>query len=194
MPPRRTMGMRRTDDHVPVGIEIPVHPLQSFRDFPHHRVEDRPEITIHENDPLIGKRIDDDKGPGPLTIMDCTADAHYGDERRLGAALADALNHEILALAAAGCQRPAPQGDTEALALLQYDVSSGDGTWLMNQAYETPLTFAAGAQVAITGVSCRQQVEHGTGARPLHLAEFLAAQLPEEQIHDPARCRFSHVR
>ncbi len=33
------------------------------------------------------------------------------------------------------------------------------------------------ATVVTTGVSCRQQVEHGTGVRPLHLAEFLAGQL-----------------
>ena len=33
------------------------------------------------------------------------------------------------------------------------------------------------ATVVVTGVSCRQQVEHGTGARALHLAEFLAQQL-----------------
>ena len=30
------------------------------------------------------------------------------------------------------------------------------------------------ATVVVTGVSCRQQVEHGTGTKPLHLAEFLA--------------------
>ena len=41
--------------------------------------------------------------PGPMTIADSTADAHYGDERRLGAALADALNAEIRSLADAGC-------------------------------------------------------------------------------------------
>ena len=41
--------------------------------------------------------------PGPLTIMDSVADTHYRDERALGAALADALNHEIRALADAGC-------------------------------------------------------------------------------------------
>ncbi|MCH9018769.1 MAG: 5-methyltetrahydropteroyltriglutamate--homocysteine methyltransferase [Proteobacteria bacterium] len=41
--------------------------------------------------------------PGPMTITDTTADAHYGDERALGAALADALNVEIRALADAGC-------------------------------------------------------------------------------------------
>ncbi|MSP78778.1 MAG: FAD-binding oxidoreductase [Dehalococcoidia bacterium] len=33
------------------------------------------------------------------------------------------------------------------------------------------------AQVVVTGVSCRQQVEHGTGRRPLHLAEFLVEAL-----------------
>lgn len=42
--------------------------------------------------------------PGPLTIADTLADAHYGDPRSLGAALADALNVEVLALAEAGCR------------------------------------------------------------------------------------------
>ncbi|MCC7271463.1 MAG: cobalamin-independent methionine synthase II family protein [Alphaproteobacteria bacterium] len=42
--------------------------------------------------------------PGPLTIIDSTADAHYGDQRRLAADLADALNVEIRALADAGCR------------------------------------------------------------------------------------------
>ncbi len=41
--------------------------------------------------------------PGPLTIIDSLADSYYGDEKRLGAALADAINIEILALANAGC-------------------------------------------------------------------------------------------
>jgi len=31
--------------------------------------------------------------------------------------------------------------------------------------------------VVVTGASCREQVAHGTGARPLHLAEFLAGLL-----------------
>lgn len=42
--------------------------------------------------------------PGPLTIIDSTADAHYHDERRLAFALAEAINQEIRALAAAGCR------------------------------------------------------------------------------------------
>ena len=41
--------------------------------------------------------------PGPLTITDTTADAYYGDEQRLGAALADAINWEVHALVDAGC-------------------------------------------------------------------------------------------
>ena len=41
--------------------------------------------------------------PGPLTIMDTTADCHYDDPRRLARDLAEALNGEVLALAAAGC-------------------------------------------------------------------------------------------
>ena len=42
--------------------------------------------------------------PGPMTIIDSTADAHYGDEHRLAADLGDALNTEIRALAEAGCR------------------------------------------------------------------------------------------
>ncbi len=42
--------------------------------------------------------------PGPLTITDSVADAHYGDERAVGRALATALNAEIRALAEAGCR------------------------------------------------------------------------------------------
>jgi 5-methyltetrahydropteroyltriglutamate--homocysteine methyltransferase len=42
--------------------------------------------------------------PGPMTIADTTADAHYGDAVALGRDLAAALNTEILALAAAGCR------------------------------------------------------------------------------------------
>ncbi len=42
--------------------------------------------------------------PGPLSIMDTTANAHYADDRRLAFDLADALNYEIRALAAAGCR------------------------------------------------------------------------------------------
>jgi len=42
--------------------------------------------------------------PGPMTIMDTTADEFYGDQRALAADLADALNAEVLALAAAGCR------------------------------------------------------------------------------------------
>lgn len=42
--------------------------------------------------------------PGPLTIMDTTADCHYGDRKRLHGDLCDALNFEIRALAVAGCR------------------------------------------------------------------------------------------
>ncbi len=42
--------------------------------------------------------------PGPVTIIDTTADAHYRDERQLAFDLADALNFEIRALADAGCR------------------------------------------------------------------------------------------
>ena len=42
--------------------------------------------------------------PGPLTIIDTTANRHYPSERELAFDLADALNREIKALAAAGCR------------------------------------------------------------------------------------------
>ncbi len=42
--------------------------------------------------------------PGPLTITDTVADAYYGDEQKVGVALAEALNAEIRALADAGCR------------------------------------------------------------------------------------------
>ena len=41
--------------------------------------------------------------PGPSTLVDGTLDEHYGDERALAFAFADALNLEIRALEAAGC-------------------------------------------------------------------------------------------
>lgn len=42
--------------------------------------------------------------PGPITIMDTTANSYYKDNRTLAFDLADALNDEIRALAAAGCK------------------------------------------------------------------------------------------
>jgi 5-methyltetrahydropteroyltriglutamate--homocysteine methyltransferase len=42
--------------------------------------------------------------PGPLTIMDTTADCFYNDRPKLNAVLADTVNKEILALVDAGCQ------------------------------------------------------------------------------------------
>ena len=42
--------------------------------------------------------------PGPITIIDTTADAHYKDERQLAFDLSDALNFEIRALADSGCR------------------------------------------------------------------------------------------
>lgn len=42
--------------------------------------------------------------PGPMTISDTNVDQYYNDPVRLGAALADALNQEVLALAEAGCR------------------------------------------------------------------------------------------
>ena len=42
--------------------------------------------------------------PGPLSIMDTTANRHYQNDRELAFDLADALNFEIRALAEAGCK------------------------------------------------------------------------------------------
>lgn len=42
--------------------------------------------------------------PGPMTIIDSTVDAHYHDERALGADLVVALNAQIHDLVAAGCR------------------------------------------------------------------------------------------
>ena len=41
--------------------------------------------------------------PGPMTIIDSTSDAYYGDERILAADLATAINSEVGKLAEAGC-------------------------------------------------------------------------------------------
>ena len=42
--------------------------------------------------------------PGPLTIMDTTADCFYNDRPKLNAALAKTINKEVLALVKAGCR------------------------------------------------------------------------------------------
>lgn len=42
--------------------------------------------------------------PGPMTISDTTADIYYNDPERLAEDLATALNHEVRALAEAGCR------------------------------------------------------------------------------------------
>ena len=42
--------------------------------------------------------------PGPLTIMDTTADCHYNDRPALNRKLAETVNREVLALAEAGCR------------------------------------------------------------------------------------------
>lgn len=41
--------------------------------------------------------------PGPMTVTDSNANAHYATDRELGADIAEALNKEVLALAEAGC-------------------------------------------------------------------------------------------
>ena len=42
--------------------------------------------------------------PGPLTIADTLQDEYYGDKKRLGADVADALNREVRALTERGCR------------------------------------------------------------------------------------------
>jgi 5-methyltetrahydropteroyltriglutamate--homocysteine methyltransferase len=42
--------------------------------------------------------------PGPMTISDTNSDVYYNDPARLGRDIAEALNHEVLALAEAGCK------------------------------------------------------------------------------------------
>jgi len=42
--------------------------------------------------------------PGPMTIGDTVADSYYDDPKKRGAALAEAINSEVLALAEAGCR------------------------------------------------------------------------------------------
>ncbi len=42
--------------------------------------------------------------PGPMTVSDTNADRYYNDPVRLGADIADALNQDVLELAAAGCR------------------------------------------------------------------------------------------
>lgn len=41
--------------------------------------------------------------PGPMTVTDTNANEYYDSEKELGAAIADALNREVRALAEAGC-------------------------------------------------------------------------------------------
>ena len=41
--------------------------------------------------------------PGPMTVCDTVVDSYYDDPVRMGQAMADALNVEVLALAEAGC-------------------------------------------------------------------------------------------
>ena len=65
--------------------------------------------------------------PGPMTITDTTADAHYHDPKRLGQVLAEALNFEVLALAQAGCrhiQVDEPLFARKADAALDYGVEN----------------------------------------------------------------------
>ncbi|WP_420346790.1 hypothetical protein [Pelagibius sp.] len=70
--------------------------------------------------------------PGPMTITDTTADAHYGDPAALGRDLATALNAEVLALAEAGCkhiQIDEPLFARKPEAALNYGLDNIDRCW-----------------------------------------------------------------
>ena len=70
--------------------------------------------------------------PGPMTITDTTADAHYGDPAALGRDLAAALNAEVLALAEAGCryiQIDEPLFARKPAAALDYGLDNIDRCW-----------------------------------------------------------------
>ena len=54
--------------------------------------------------PVIHRQTGKDHQPGPLTIADTLHDEHYGDKRRLGSDISDALNREVLGLAERGCR------------------------------------------------------------------------------------------
>ena len=69
--------------------------------------------------------------PGPLTIMDSTADLHYDDRRRLGRDLADAINHEVRALADAGQH------------MCTMRVTSGGRPWKQRSRCSTPKSRAS---------------------------------------------------
>jgi 5-methyltetrahydropteroyltriglutamate--homocysteine methyltransferase len=68
----------------PAGDHFLDHDWRIAQNFPDHPVK----LTV----------------PGPITIMDTTANAYYDDDRQLAFDLADALNYEIRALADAGCK------------------------------------------------------------------------------------------
>ena len=56
-----------------------------------------------------------------------------------------------------------------------YDISRAMGAHRLFPALEAPQ--ASDKQVAVTGMSCRQQISHFTSRRPRHVAEYLAAAL-----------------
>ncbi|MCC6943315.1 MAG: hypothetical protein IT335_01990, partial [Thermomicrobiales bacterium] len=39
--------------------------------------------------------------------------------------------------------------------------------------------------IAVAGVSCRQQIEHFTGRKTIHLAEVLAARIAQDHVWRP---------
>lgn len=71
--------------------------------------------------------------PGPCTLVDGSDDHYYGDERTLAFAFADALNVEIRALAAAGCDMV--QIDEPSITRLPEQVHTW-GVQAMDRAFE----------------------------------------------------------
>ena len=61
-----------------------------------------------------------------------------------------------------------------------YEKEHYDLSMTIGSQYLFPQVNAKGDdwEVAVMGVSCRQQIEHGTGRQARHLAEVLADALP----------------
>ena len=87
--------------------------------------------------------------PGPLTIMDTTADAHYGNDLDWGHALATALNHEVRALVRDGDKAERVLGPLgiRSDALVRGDAGCLVESPLPNEAAVTDLTMRLGERV-----------------------------------------------
>jgi 5-methyltetrahydropteroyltriglutamate--homocysteine methyltransferase len=108
-------------DQLACGVDIPTDGEQRRENYIHYHCRhlqgiDFARLTrkVHRNGaavadlPTIAQDFSDKPVkitvPGPLSIIDTTANLHYASERELAFDLADALNFEIRALASAGCK------------------------------------------------------------------------------------------